>query len=216
MSKLYIFGIGGTGSRVLRAVTMLAASGVEFGQHEIIPIIIDPDKSNADMTRTVGLMDNYIAIRKGLNFNEENPNRFFREGLVKQISNFNIPIKNTNNLRFSEFINIDGMSRENKAMIKMLFSDANLNSDMCVGFKGNPNIGSVVLNQIVEAKEFEQFANSFEQGDKIFVISSIFGGTGASGFPLLVKTLRTGTNFPNHALINKAEIGAITILPYLD
>ena len=214
MSKLYIFGIGGTGSRVLRAVTMLAASGVEFGQHEIIPIIIDPDKSNADMTRTVGLMDNYIAIRKGLNFNEENPNRFFREGLVKQISNFNIPIKNTNNLRFSEFINIDGMSRENKAMIKMLFSDANLNSDMCVGFKGNPNIGSVVLNQIVEAKEFEQFANSFEQGDKIFVISSIFGGTGASGFPLLVKTLRTGTNFPNHALINKAEIGAITILPY--
>lgn len=78
MSKLYIFGIGGTGSRVLRAVTMLAASGVKFGQHEIVPIIIDPDNSNADMTRTVGLMDSYIAIRKGLTFTEENPTQFFR------------------------------------------------------------------------------------------------------------------------------------------
>lgn len=214
MSKLYIFGIGGTGSRVLRAVTMLAASGVKFGQHEIVPIIIDPDNSNADMTRTVGLMDSYIAIRKGLTFTEENPTQFFREGFVKQVSNFNIPIKDTEDLKFKEFINIDGMSRENKAMVKMLFSEANLNADMNVGFKGNPNIGSVVLNQIITAKEFTNFANSFEQGDKIFIISSIFGGTGASGFPLLVKTLRTGTTFDNHALINVAEIGAITILPY--
>ena len=57
-------------------------------------------------------------------------------------------------------------------------------------------------------------ANNFESGDKVFIISSIFGGTGASGFPLLLKTLRTGTNFPNNDLINHAEIGAITILPY--
>lgn len=85
---------------------------------------------------------------------------------------------------------------------------------MDVGFKGNPNIGSIVLNQIVDSNDFQDFANNFEAGDKIFIISSIFGGTGASGFPLLLKTLRTGTNFPNNDLINHAEIGAITILPY--
>ena len=62
--------------------------------------------------------------------------------------------------------------------------------------------------------DFEDFANSFEVDDKIFIISSIFGGTGASGFPLLLKTLRTGDSFSNHDLINNAEIGAITILPY--
>jgi hypothetical protein len=85
---------------------------------------------------------------------------------------------------------------------------------MDVGFKGNPNIGSVVMNQIVNSDGFNAFANSFEQDDKIFIISSIFGGTGASGFPLLLKTLRTGNKFPNHSTINQAEIGAITILPY--
>lgn len=214
MSKLYIFGIGGTGSRVLRAMTMLMASGVKIGQHEIVPIIIDPDKSNADMTRTVQLMDTYIKIRKNLSFAENNPNYFFRVGLEKSIQNFNIPIKYTDNLTFRDYINLQGMSRENQALMKMLFSDANLDSNMNVGFKGNPNIGSVVLNQVVSTKEFTDFANSFEEGDKIFIISSIFGGTGASGFPLLVKTLRTGKDFPNHALINQAEIGAVTVLPY--
>lgn len=96
----------------------------------------------------------------------------------------------------------------------MLFSDKNLQSSMEVGFKGNPNIGSVVLNQIAHSNYFETFASNFSGGDRIFIISSIFGGTGASGFPLLLKTLRTGNNFPNHDIINRATIGAITILPY--
>lgn len=85
---------------------------------------------------------------------------------------------------------------------------------MEVGFKGNPNIGSVVLNQIAHSSDFESFANEFSEGDRIFIISSIFGGTGASGFPLLLKTLRTGSNFSNHDIINRATIGAITVLPY--
>ena len=59
MAKLYIFGIGGTGSRVLRSLTMLMASGIKMDVNEIVPIIIDPDVANADLTRTVTLMNNY-------------------------------------------------------------------------------------------------------------------------------------------------------------
>ena len=57
-------------------------------------------------------------------------------------------------------------------------------------------------------------ANTFVEGDKIFIISSIFGGTGASGFPLLLNTLRQNKNIPNAGVINHAEIGAISVLPY--
>ena len=56
MAKLYIFGIGGTGARVLRSLTMMLASGVQLGQDESVPIFIDPDESNADLSRTVDLM----------------------------------------------------------------------------------------------------------------------------------------------------------------
>lgn len=214
MSKLYIFGIGGTGSRVLRSFTMLLASGVKFDADEIVPIIIDPDNANADLTRTVSLLNNYQALRNHLTFDPSNTNQFFRHDILKKVNNFTLLISDTDDKKFKQFINIQGMDRASQAMTKMLFSDRNLESSMEVGFKGNPNIGSVVLNQIVCSKDFEAFANSFSEGDKIFIISSIFGGTGASGFPLLLKTLRTGNSFPNYNLINQAEIGAITILPY--
>lgn len=214
MSKLYVFGIGGTGSRVLRSFTMMLAAGVKIGANEIVPIIIDPDVSNADLTRTVSLMNTYRAVRSDLQFSDEDENLFFRKELSRILGNYTLRIHDTDDKTFQQFIDLPSMNKTNKAMMKILFSDKNLNSSMDVGFKGNPNIGSVVLNQIVRSEDFEDFANSFEADDKIFIISSIFGGTGASGFPLLLKTLRTGESFSNHDLINNAEIGAITILPY--
>lgn len=215
MSKLYVFAIGGTGSRVLRSLTMLAASGVNINAHEIVPIIIDPDSSNADLTRTVTLMNRYCYLRKGIDFHDSNETTFFRTGINEAVPNFSLQIKDTQNRRFEQFIQYSSLSKANKAMMSMLFSEKNLDAQMQVGFKGNPNIGSVVLNQISSSPQFEQFATSFEQGDKIFIISSIFGGTGASGFPLLLKTLRDEkATFPNHSLINKAQIGAVTVLPY--
>ena len=214
MSKLYVFGIGGTGARVLRSFTMMMAAGVRLGVDEIIPIIIDPDASNADLSRTVALMTNYRSIRSNLSFTANDSSAFFRKELSQILPNYTLRIQDTDDRTFRQFIDLSSMPNESRAMMSMLFSEKNLSSSMDVGFKGNPNIGSVVLNQIVNSNDFQAFANSFESGDKIFIISSIFGGTGASGFPLLLKTLRTGNTFPNNDIINNAEIGAITILPY--
>lgn len=214
MAKLYIFGIGGTGARVLRSFTMMMAAGVNIGIDKIVPIIIDPDTSNADLSRTVALMNNYRAIRLSLSFSEKNKSDFFRKELSQILTNYTLRIKDTDDKTFQQFIDLPSMDKTSQAMIRMLFSEKNLSSSMDVGFKGNPNIGSIVLNQIIDSNDFQEFANSFESGDKIFIINSIFGGTGASGFPLLLKTLRTGTSFPNNDLINHSEIGAITILPY--
>ena len=188
MAKLYIFGIGGTGARVLRSLTMMLASGVQLGQDEIVPIFIDPDESNADLSRTVDLMNLYSRIRQDLTFASSNNNKFFRISINQELPGFRLQIKDTDDKSFQKFMDVSTMSRENQAMVKLLFSEKNLKSKMDVGFKGNPNIGSVVLNQIVNSDDFDTFANGFSAGDKIFIISSIFGGTGASGFPLLLKT----------------------------
>lgn len=214
MSKLFVFGIGGTGSRVLRSLTMLLSAGVDFGHDEVVPVIVDPDSANADLSRTVALLNDYSAIRTNLSFTDGNKSRFFRTGIRRILPNYTLRIHDTEDKKFSEFINVASMSRENQAMVGMLFSEKNLGSSMQVGFKGNPNIGSVVLNQIAGSPDFAAFANEFSQGDRVFIISSIFGGTGASGFPLLLKTLRNDGNIPNHNLINQAQIGGLTILPY--
>lgn len=39
MSKLYVFGIGGTGARVLKSLSFLLASGVACKSDSIVPII---------------------------------------------------------------------------------------------------------------------------------------------------------------------------------
>lgn len=214
MSKIYVFGIGGTGSRVLRSLTMLLATGVDPGTDEIVPVIIDPDVANADLTRAVTLMNLYNTIHSALEFTDGNQSTFFKTAIGRVTPGYKLSLRDTEDRTFKQFISLSTMSRANRAMARLLFSDRNLDSSMTVGFKGNPNIGSVVLNQVAHSVDFDTFANSFAEGDRVFIVSSIFGGTGASGFPLLLKTLRTGTDFPNHALINHAKIGAISILPY--
>ena len=94
---------------------------------------------------------------------------------------------------------------------------------MTEGFKETQISGSVVLNQFDDSDIFKAFANDFKDGDRIFIVSSIFGGTGASGFPLLRKVLQSpnqkdaeGQPLPNWGLVNKAPIGAISVLPYFN
>lgn len=212
--KVYVFGIGGTGSRVLRAATMLLASGVECKADAIVPIIVDPDAAGGDVERTATLMRHYGEIRSKLDFSPKKQNKFFRTEIMKTMPDFRLPLSNTEDCRFDEYMNLSGMSKVNKALAKLLFSQKNLDSDMKIGFKGNPNVGSVVLNQFEDSIQFQNFANDFTAQDKVFIISSIFGGTGASGFPLLLKTLRTSNNIANPNLVNNAHIGAITVLPY--
>lgn len=214
MSKIFVFGIGGTGSRVMRSLAMLMATGVKFGANEIVPIIIDPDTANADLTRAVSLLNNYSAIRSELSFSTDNKSKFFKTKFEQILPDYTLRINDTDDKSFKQFIGYPLMSKTNMALTKMLFSDKNLESSMKVGFKGNPNIGSVVLNQISNSDDFKTFANEFSDGDRIFIVSSIFGGTGASGFPLLLKTLRNGKDFPNYDIINRCTIGAVTILPY--
>ena len=76
-SRLFIFAIGGTGSRVVKALTMLLASGVDIKARQIIPIIIDPDSTNGDMKRTIEILKLYNRIRKKLTI-KEGKSKFFQ------------------------------------------------------------------------------------------------------------------------------------------
>lgn len=222
-NKLYVFGIGGTGSRVIKSLTMLLASGVKLNNNfdTVVPIIIDPDTANGDLNRTADILTKYQDIEKYIG----DENSFFgtkiktltqliNENHTNVSNNFKFSVDGSGQ-KFGESIDYNGLDNENKALIDLLFSTDNINADMTVGFKGNPNIGSIVLNKIVGSQEYKEFSNSFNEGDAIFIISSIFGGTGASGFPLLLKNLRTNDSSKlNSQIISTSPIGAISYLPY--
>ena len=225
MSKLYVFGIGGTGARVIRSLTMLLASGIK-SNHDIVPILIDPDRAGGDLNRTVKLLREYQLIHNEIKGFEQN--HFFntnistlseiitnKGGNSNVIDGFRFELEGVQNDKFKDFIDYSNLDPSNKWLTSLLFSERNLDSNLEVGFKGNPNIGSVVLNQFTKSEAFQVFADSFEKNDRIFIVSSIFGGTGAAGFPLLLKNIRQGfVKEKFYAHLQNTAIGAITVQPY--
>ena len=234
--RLFLFAIGGTGSRVLKSLVMLSAAGVrpldENGKPvkdlEIVPVIIDPHKANEDLKRTETLLNDYREIRKKLYGNDPNGDGFFANRIVtlrEIMSNSSVTLNDTfifnlgavENAKFREFIGFDTMNEANQALTSLLFANYQLENKMNIGFVGSPNIGSVALNEIKDSNEFKAFSNIFRQGDRIFFISSIFGGTGAAGFPIMVKNIRQAANLEgieNRDALSRAPIGGLTVLPY--
>lgn len=213
MSKLFIFSIGGTGERVLRSTTMLLAAGVpSLKNYDIYPIIIDYDADNADKKRTRDLLDSYRTINRlayakhtvaDMPDNDENKGQFFGNpikelnGLDKFVLDFE---PGDDNLKFRDKIEFDliqGDMLKTQAVLESLYDTSDdptteLNLDLRVGFKGNPNIGSVIFHQLYKRDEYRSFVSNYhkQQGDKVVIVGSLFGGTGASGIPVLVQQIK--------------------------
>lgn len=232
MAKTFIFAIGGTGARVLRSLTMLMASGVKGMTEEVCPIIIDYDLHNGDKDRAITCMKKYSEIQNlvanGDGAKLEDSNNWYRPyfstkiGQLNGITNwswqFNLR-KEMESLKYSDYIDYDNVNLyapTSKDFVNCLY-DSNINSvytelnlNMKEGFQGNPNIGSVVFNDLKGRPEFNAFSNSFRAGDRIVLIGSIFGGTGSSGIPKIVSAIRNHSK----ADIKKASLSVVLVLPY--
>ena len=221
-NRVFVFSIGGTGLRVMKAITMLAASGAKTSGYTIVPIIIDPHIDLEEKTKVDNLIDDYIQIYKNATTSEGqqmNPlNGFFNtqfQRLKELDDEQNSTSANMAERRtFSEYMNVGNLSNDdvNNFFVQTLFSKENLNNSLSVGFKGNPNVGTVVLNEMVNGADwYSAFTRHCEKGDRIFIIGSIFGGTGASGYPLIEKKVRAAEGFP---AVQHAVMGAVAVLPY--
>lgn len=222
MKRVFVFCIGGTGLRVMKSITMLLASGMDAKGYTIVPVLIDPHMDLAEKRNLQTLIGEYQSVYNSCTVSDgkrlNSPNGFFSaditdlaklDGLKNDISE---PIAEKRS--FGQYLNVGKLERGslNDYLIKTLFSQANLDNDLSVGFKGSPNVGTVVLGEMIEGADwFLSFCNACQQGDRIFIISSIFGGTGASGFPLLEKRIRKATDHPN---VYNALMGAVSVLPY--
>ncbi|MEJ7662286.1 MAG: hypothetical protein WKG07_23330 [Hymenobacter sp.] len=101
------------------------------------------------------------------------------------------------NQSFKEYVRYNDTSVETQGLLDLLFTPDSMQASLDVGFRGSPNVGAVVLNSLVQAKEMRYLAQSLNSDDRVFFMCSIFGGTGAAGFPLLVKNLRDpGSGLP--------------------
>lgn len=223
MAKVFVFCIGGTGLRVMKSVVMLAASGMRTNGYDIVPIILDPHVELEENTVLTTMIGDYIKIYKnatsaGVAQQLDAPSGFFNTKILRleDIDNQqnSISANMAEKQTFGQYLNIGALANDdvNNYLIQTLFSTENLNNSLAVGFKGNPNVGTVVLNEMINGADwYDAFLRHCEKDDRVFIISSIFGGTGASGYPLLEKKIREDTAHPQ---VSNALMGAVTVLPY--
>lgn len=235
--RLFLFVVGGTGSRVLKPLIMQFAAGVHpidaQGNAlplEVIPIIVDPHKANEDLKRTNILLRSYKEIRRSLYGEAVDVRHGFFSVKISTLADIVTSGTSLNNTflfnmgaveskMFMDFISYNTLDTANQALASMMFSNSQLKTKMDIGFVGSPNIGSVALNEFKDSEEFKQFSNVFSREDRIFIISSIFGGTGAAGFPIIVKNIRNAGNnvaINNRGDLRDSKIGALVVLPYFN
>lgn len=232
MARLFIFGIGGTGARVLRSFTMLLAASLDQLRNvDVYPVIIDYDERNGDTDIATNCINNYNAIHQ-LTWKDRRlagEDGYFKSNLMHLIrDSFKMVYAPDRNNRYGDYIGWDTLrydeansralnehidTTRTKLLLSSLYNtdpisdDAEINLKMDVGFKGNPNIGSVVFHDMdTNTQEFRDFLTMLTDNDKVIVIGSLFGGTGSSGVPEIirkVKRTRPGV-----------RIGAILAMPY--
>ena len=205
MKKVFVFCIGGTGIRVMKSITMLMASGMSTNGYTVVPVILDPHLDLDEKKNLHTLLENYQGIYKrttdGGSLNHLDG---FFNSEIRTIDQLNDQQNDTHHASgtsesFRSYISFADLSSNdiNNYFVHTLFSTKNLDNSIKVGFKGNPNVGTVVLGEIIAGADwFKAFKQHCEKGDRIFIISSIFGGTGASGFPLLEKKIKDQDSLP--------------------
>lgn len=228
MNNNYVFFVGGTGARVLRSLIMLLASGCRVKNGgAIVPIIIDYDVKNGDLLNAKSLLENYCRISEKGDY-EENEEGFFRQKIDVKAGSYAAVQYDDSSKTFGDFLSYASMPNRSMLNMKKLLDSlfdtsadpktAELNLDMSVGFKGNPNIGSVVFDDYFrDAKyHYNDVVSSINSGDKVFVVGSIFGGTGSSGIPQLIRRFEQEGNADrgNYQNLRNAVKGACLVLPY--
>lgn len=218
MKKVFVFCVGGTGERVMKSITMLMAAGMDTFGYTVVPIIIDPHLNLNEKKNLQSLIENYRDIHSMTTIDGKGPEGFFASDM-EWIGTLDTQTNNTNkeagdDRSYADYLNVSSLNTAsiNNFLIQTLYSTGNLNSKLSVGFRGNPNIGTVVLQEMLEgASWFDSFKRQCGADDRVFIISSIFGGTGASGYPLLERKIRSTKDY---ATVSDVFMGAVTVLPY--
>ena len=231
--NIFVFAIGGTGSRVLKSLAMQLAAGVvpkdpvNGTPYDIVPIIIDPHNENKDVKECKDILANYRRIRQAIYGDSIKSEGFYaaRVRTLKEVGaadntdlelvdEFFFPISDITCDTFRNYVGVSDALVPERVQIftKMLYSSEELDTPMKHGFYGQPNLGTVALGAFKTSDYYKVLRQAFRPGDKLFFIGSIFGGTGAAGLPMLISSVRQNTEVNSD--FAKAPIGALVVMPY--
>lgn len=238
--KLFIIAIGGTGMRCLESFTHLCSIGM-FDNQEIEILTLDTDQTNGNKAKVEELIRLYNRIKTygTVDGGTPNTNTFFSAKL--NLHRFWTNYSGAGRENYKNLSQITKGTPEQQIKNKLisdLFLETNSVQEfnLAHGYRAQTHLGSMLMyHGIIEAarnivkgtnvqpeeRELETFIAKLVQAGglaRIFILGSVFGGTGASSIPVIPKALqdfvkiRSGNK--EDIDFTKAKFGATLLTEY--
>ncbi len=226
MANIFVIGIGGTGMRCIEAFTHLCAIGM-FDSTDVHLLALDTDKDNGNFTRLKNLKEAYIKT-KGVNKKQfALQDTFFSANLHYYQFSPDYSVLST----FDALYNYgDSKFRdpEKAAIADLLFTDGAKAFDLKHGYRAQTHLGSMlmyhsIINEIKQNDKsdlrrfIQELITASNSGSpRVFILGSVFGGTGASSIPIIPKAIKEAAALISDAtdIERNAYFGATLLTSY--
>jgi hypothetical protein len=219
----YAIGIGGTGARGVEALVHLCAAGL--GPSKLFVLIVDPDQANGNVDRAKQVISRYTICREQLRQTRgpNGTNLFGTE--IKYGVRDGQPILAWSptfaEKTLSDYFRYNLLPPQLRDVAQLLYTKAELAMNLEWGFRGHCSVGAPVMARIermLNQQPWSDLMKSMEQdigaGESatVFTFASIFGATGASGFPTIGRIIHDQTR--GWANNDRVKLGGCLLLPY--
>jgi hypothetical protein len=213
----FVIAVGGSGAKLMQSLIYLGGAGLlPAGRRELFAVLVDPDENNGNMEECQALAKSYTQCAKLLStgsrdlfsasIHVEGPWTPLQDGQVDTLSEI---------FQYDKLAHADAQDAD---LLELFFEAPDeINMSIKQGFRGRPAIGATVFAQAVrfdqspwrELKE-KINARSAQGNVRTLLAGSVFGGSGASGVPTLVRLLRD--EFAGK--VANLKMGLVLFLPF--
>lgn len=217
----YVIGIGGTGAKCVEALAHLCAVGM-LPAENLYCLFVDPDRANGSLARATVTLRQYQACRE-LQFGDRKNIDIFQTNVITGDPHVWSPFMDKQQPQLADFFEYNTLKAKNPRaalLFDVLYSETEKKTSLEMGFRGHPSIGAAIMARTVklgEAEPWQTFRKMISadvnagQEAKIFLVGSIFGGTGASGFPTIARLIKNAIGKHEEKF---AKLGGALLLPY--
>ncbi|AKU70396.1 hypothetical protein [Prevotella fusca] len=226
--QFFVLGIGGTGMRCIESLIHLCAMGM-FDDTDIHLLALDTDKNNGNFSRLKEVKDAYCnakgqdkASRVSLN------NSFFSANIKYYEFSPNYEQKSTFKAVFN-YGDTQYNHREETDLADLVLSDNVEDFNLRHGYRAQTHLGSMMMyHSILEAAESQasselklflsELIKASQNGQpRVFILGSVFGGTGASSIPIIPQAISKAAEIMSNGAANvlkSAYFGSTLLTAY--
>lgn len=210
--------LGGTGAKCGESFIHMCANGY-FEGDKVNILYIDSDNQNGNAKNFKKVHETYEKCRKRYMIPQNSTSPFQPKVKLKMVD----PVED-NVEYFRDFLYMGGSTNTTesaKALMEALYSEEEADMKIADGFFAHPNVGAAVLAANMENVLADFYSNIVQdQADmkqiRIFILGSVFGGTGAASLPTLARYFKDKLvgNSNNRRIKEQVKIGGGMVLPY--